>query len=503
MRHSSSIWYQIAFSLSQTLSQDSEFTHQQMAMQAASPAAALPSAHVVGNAFVEQYYHILHESPELVYKFYQDSSVLSRPDSNGVMTSVTTMQAINEKILSLDYGNYKAEIETADAQESYKGGVIVLVTGCLTGKDNVRKKFTQTFFLAPQEKGYFVLNDVFRYVEESELLEVINSVTVNNGINNNNATMSPVPLDPEPIRGPDHPPLEPVATFQTEDLNNSPEVCDPSDHEEGSVLEEEVIDEPPTHSSQIETYTVVSSDPSDAREQKESYASIVKVNKVAKASTRVYVPTSNTRVVPANADLQSLGSAKPSPELEASAPTGDSAPQSTDAHEEVEGFSIHVRNLPVNAMVAQLEEEFRKFGPIKRGGIQVRSNKQQGFCFGFVEFESLISMQSAIKASPLTIGGRQAVVEEKRTTTRVGSSARGRYPSGRGGFRNDNFRSRGNFGGGGGRSFGRNEFRNQGEFLGQPKGPSGHNGENYQRVDQNGSGRGGRQGGMNKSAASG
>ncbi|CAL5445002.1 unnamed protein product [Camellia sinensis] len=201
------------------------------------------------------------------------------------MTLVTTMKAINEKILSLDYGNYKAEIKTVDAQESYKKGVIVLVTGCLTGKDNVRKKFTETFFLAPQKKNYFVLNDVVRYVEnydlptqkkkkkrryveESESLEVINSVTVNNGINNNNASMSPLPLDPEPIRSPDHPPLEPVATFQTEDLNNGPEVCDPSDHEEGSVLGEKVIDEPPTHSSQIETNTVVTSDPSDAHEQK-------------------------------------------------------------------------------------------------------------------------------------------------------------------------------------------------------------------------------------------
>lgn len=53
---------------------------------------SLPSAQVVGNAFVEQYYHILHNSPELVYRFYQDASVLSRPDSNGVMTSVTTME---------------------------------------------------------------------------------------------------------------------------------------------------------------------------------------------------------------------------------------------------------------------------------------------------------------------------------------------------------------------------------------------------------------------------
>lgn len=59
-----------------------------MALHTATP----PSAQVVGNAFVEQYYHILHSTPELVFRFYQDSSVLSRPDSNGVMTSVTTME---------------------------------------------------------------------------------------------------------------------------------------------------------------------------------------------------------------------------------------------------------------------------------------------------------------------------------------------------------------------------------------------------------------------------
>lgn len=77
-------------------------------------------------------------------------------------------QSINDKICSLDYENYDAEIKTADAQDSYNGGVIVLVTGCLTGKDNLKRKFTQTFFLAPQDKGYFVLNDVFRYVEQDE-----------------------------------------------------------------------------------------------------------------------------------------------------------------------------------------------------------------------------------------------------------------------------------------------------------------------------------------------
>ncbi|KAJ0571167.1 putative Ras GTPase-activating protein-binding protein [Helianthus annuus] len=71
----------------------------QMASQAASPAAVLPSAQVVGNAFVDQYYHILHQSPELVHKFYQDSSILSRPDTNGLMSSVTTMQGFYRSLL--------------------------------------------------------------------------------------------------------------------------------------------------------------------------------------------------------------------------------------------------------------------------------------------------------------------------------------------------------------------------------------------------------------------
>ncbi|XP_052179513.1 nuclear transport factor 2-like isoform X2 [Diospyros lotus] len=466
-----------------------------MAAQAANSAAPLPSAQFVCNAFVDQYYHILHISPELVYKFYQDKSVVSRPDSNGGMTSVTTMQAINDKILSLGYGNYKAEIKTADAQGSYMEGVIVLVTGCLTGKDDVKRKFAQTFFLAPQEKGYFVLNDVFRYVDGNESLD-INPPAVNDI--NDDALVAPMPSEPEPINAPDHPEPEPSMSFESEGLNNGAEVCDPSDHEEGSVLEEEVIDEPPMNSSQNETIPIIISDPSTAHEDKKSYASIA--TKAAKTFTPVYVPTGRVSMPSAN-DEPPLVSAEISPELEVSVTTGDSAPETTDAHEEVEGHSIYIRNLPLNATTAQLDEEFKKFGPIKHGGIQVRSNKHQGFCFGFVEFESLNSMQAAIKASPIEIGGRQAAVEVKRTTTRVGTSGRGRYPSGRGGYRNDSFRGRNNFGGG--RGYSRNEFRNQGDFSGRPRGPSGRSGEGYQRVDQNGTGRFDRQGGPKSAAGSG
>lgn len=83
-----------------------------------------------------------------------------------------------------------------------------------------------------------------------------------------------------------------------------------------------------------------------------------------------------------------------------------------------------MKGLPTNATYPQIENEFKRFGAIKTGGIQIRSQKvgltltilatlelhilsiflkQQGFCFGFVEFEESSSAQSAIEVSPFTL----------------------------------------------------------------------------------------------------
>ncbi|XP_050376906.1 nuclear transport factor 2 [Argentina anserina] len=447
-----------------------------------------PSAQLVANAFVEQYYQVLHHSPELVYKFYQDSSALSRTDTNGNMATVKTMDAIRIKIKSLNYEDYTVEIKTADAQESFEKGVIVLVTGCLTGKDNIGRKFAQTFFLAPQENGYFVLNDVFRYIEDNESSQT-NTVPVN-AINESSPVAATI-AEPEPTPAPEPLVVEEPATVVDEDPDNGPEVCDPSDIEEGSVIEEEVgIAEPPIQSSQSRDLPEVDPIPETQEDApKKSYASIVMKSSVGASPVRV----ARARTISANTDHPSVGSSKPSPVPEASVPSGDAAPESSNAHEEAEGHSIHVRNLPYDATVEQLEKEFKKFGSIKQDGIQVRSSKQ-GFCFGFVEFESVSSMQSALEASPIMIGDHQAVIEEKKTTTRVSNGGRGRFSSGRAGFRSDSFRGgRGNYGGS--RSFGRNEFRNQGEFS-RSKSSAGRNGEGYQRVNPSGRG-GGRQGAAN------
>nr|GFA83158.1 Ras GTPase-activating protein-binding protein 1-like isoform X1 [Tanacetum cinerariifolium] len=90
--------------------------------------------------------------------------------------------------------------------------------------------------------------------------------------------------------------------------------------------------------------------------------------------------------------------------------------QNGNHEEEAEGYSVYIKGLPISVTQAMLEEEFKKFGPIKPNGIQVRSNRMQGFSFGFVEFEVPEAVQKAIEASPIPINGHQAIVEEKRST---------------------------------------------------------------------------------------
>lgn len=452
-----------------------------MASEQSASSGSPPSAQVVGNAFVLQYYHILHQSPELVYRFYQENSKLGRPEAQGVMSSVTTMQAINEKILSMDYGGLVAEIKTVDAQESLDGGVLVLVTGCLTGKDNIRTNFTQSFFLATQDKGYYVLNDIFRYVEGADEPQGTSRLVNGTG----------VPLVPQQESPPPQEIERSVSQPQEEEEVNEEEVYNPSGNEDGSVVEEEapvdeVIDEIPNSSQEV----LADSNSSMVQEEapKKSYASIVKVMKENAAPS---VPASSpARPNPANPDRQAATASTPAAAPENVA-TSSSAVETNIAQEsEVDGYSIYIRSLPLNATSEQLEEEFKRFGPIKPGGIQVRSHKQQGFCFGFVEFESASAVQSAIEASPIMIGGRQAFVEEKRPSGSRASN-RGRFLPGRGGgYRNDGVRGRGNYGGGrgygrGGDYGGRADFSNRGAGRGGSFNRGGGDGT-YQRVDRMG-----------------
>lgn len=82
-------------------------------------------------------------------------------------------KAINERIKSLDISDCKVRVSNVDSQESFKN-IVVQVIGEMSNKAAPHRKFVQTFVLAEQPNGYFVLNDIFRYIledEEEEQLE--------------------------------------------------------------------------------------------------------------------------------------------------------------------------------------------------------------------------------------------------------------------------------------------------------------------------------------------
>ncbi|KAK2380783.1 myosin ATPase [Trifolium repens] len=429
-----------------------------------------PTPQMVGNAFVEQYYSILHREPNHVHRFYQDSSVMSRPEEDGTMTTVTTTDEIDKKIQSLDFTSFRVEVLSADAQPSYNNGVMVATTGCLIGTDNVKRKFAQSFFLAPQDNGFYVLNDVFRYVDAYKSVD-IEPVPAN--VADESAPSEAFTPNPEPIHvAEDIPPSQPVVIADT-DTNISKEVSLPLENGKLSVTENVIPVNHVKESSHQEQPASIEKVPSNTQEDapKKSFASIV--NALKDNSAPFHLRTSPAKPAVQPPRVHSV------PAPEAPAPNMD-IPSERNNENGGRAHAIFVANLPMTATVEQLDRVFKKFGPIKRDGIQVRSNK--GSCFGFVEFESAASLQSALEASPpVMLDNRRLSIEERR---------------GRGGYRNDrndNFRGRGNFGGGRGGGFnGRNDFDRRSEFSGRPRGGNNtgrSNGDAAPRSYQNGGGK--------------
>ena len=79
----------------------------------------------------------------------------------------TRLKAISEKIKSLDFQDCKVRVLNVDSQASYSN-IVVQVIGEMSNKSEPHHKFVQTFVLAEQPNGYFVLNDIFRYLNDDE-----------------------------------------------------------------------------------------------------------------------------------------------------------------------------------------------------------------------------------------------------------------------------------------------------------------------------------------------
>jgi len=121
----------------------------------------------VGWYFVEQYYTTLSRSPEKLFLFYNKRSQFVSGRETDKVPVCIGQRAINDKIRQLDFQDCKVRVTNVDSQAS-DSNIVIQVIGEISNKSQPHKKFTQTFVLATQTNGYFVLNDIFRYLIEEE-----------------------------------------------------------------------------------------------------------------------------------------------------------------------------------------------------------------------------------------------------------------------------------------------------------------------------------------------
>ncbi|KAG9032675.1 hypothetical protein FRB95_001103 [Tulasnella sp. JGI-2019a] len=120
----------------------------------------------VGWQFVPQYYTFVNKQPHRLHCFYTKNSTFINGTEGEDGKACYGQHEIHQKIQSLDYHDCKVFIHSVDAQSSTNNGIIIQVIGEMSNRSEPWKKFVQTFFLAEQPNGYFVLNDIFRFLKE-------------------------------------------------------------------------------------------------------------------------------------------------------------------------------------------------------------------------------------------------------------------------------------------------------------------------------------------------
>ncbi|KAG6426961.1 hypothetical protein SASPL_111200 [Salvia splendens] len=393
--------------------------------------AAQVTASQVGSYFVQQYYQVFQQQREYVHQFYNDSSSMMRVDGE-FSESATDVMKIHEVLMSLNF--LRIEIKTIKSLESWNGGVLVVVTGSVKLRDfSYWRKFVQTFFLAPQEKGYFVLNDMFHFADD-EVTDQPSAPVQEQHVDYRPTSSSHLPDPPVSdyaleeevgeygntvhVEG-----VEPVEEYSYEEhLRQDPEQEPELVPEQEQVPEPEVdrFEEEPHYE---ETSHVLQNPQTTVHEpqhfveepigepEKLTYASILRVKGRAQPppiSQPAYTPR------PSVADWDHISQPVMQQPISTPPSSGLDVMEESLSAQEGEPKSVYVRNLPSSVTSLDLQQEFEIFGRIKYDGIFLRNRVDTGVCYAFVEFDDIQSVRNALKASPIQLGGRKVYVEERR-----------------------------------------------------------------------------------------
>lgn len=122
----------------------------------------------IGMEFVREYYTVLSREPSRLHLFYAKNSTLLHTDEGDLDTPISIgSEAIQTAVNKNSFLGSRFIIGSIDCHPSQNGGILVNVLGQIQkrGQAASSRHFMQTFFLAEQPSGYFILNDNMRFLE--------------------------------------------------------------------------------------------------------------------------------------------------------------------------------------------------------------------------------------------------------------------------------------------------------------------------------------------------
>ncbi|KAJ3142495.1 hypothetical protein HK101_003301, partial [Irineochytrium annulatum] len=128
--------------------------------------AEVVNPHEVGWLFVQQYYTFLNKDPQKLHCFYNSKSKFIHGTEGESPETQEGQKAIHQRITELAFEDCKVLVSNVDSQPSHDGCIVIMVLGEMSNKGGASHKFAQSFVLAQQPSGYFVYNDMFRFLKE-------------------------------------------------------------------------------------------------------------------------------------------------------------------------------------------------------------------------------------------------------------------------------------------------------------------------------------------------
>lgn len=181
----------------------------------------------IGMAFGKEYYTVLSREPSRLHLFYAKNSTLLHADEGDLDTPISIgSEAIQNAVNKNSFLGSRFIIGSIDCHPSQNGGILVNVLGQIQkrGQSGSIRHFMQTFFLAEQPSGYFILNDNLRFLERPN--SSIPTTPVSIAANVVESTIPLATTDKSIESAPTAPVVEPIAATEVEQV--VPALIEPS-----------------------------------------------------------------------------------------------------------------------------------------------------------------------------------------------------------------------------------------------------------------------------------